>query len=620
MPIDSKDLELQRQQQILRFTRILALALVAFAALPALIGWITATHDSLYLGIQTNLDDHMVYAAWMRQAMDFHFLFDNRFAVDSQPGLTIHLYFAFLGLIAKFLGIPLTMTVARLALTFLLVRLLGRLMIDFKVTVFTAKSIMFFVCFGGGIGFMAWEKFGQTCTDKADIIRTLFGDQASVDVWQPEAFVFPSMLTNGLFLVSLILILLVIQSVIQAKDSWSPVLRGALCFGLLMNIHSYDALLIGLVLLGFLASQFAQKEVTSQWVVRSLVIASGAILPALWFVYVLQHDPVFQARAATPTYSPGFRSVLLGFLPLLVLAVVAMIQTDHKRKFVGIAGIGLIIVTLLMASSQYNGQQFMIGWAAWVALFAIGLISIACLSTKSSLWNIALSWAVISLFALYFPALFQRKLAMGLAIPWAILGAHGLDFVLQKLERSNRNLVASLSFIICGWSSLLWFQRELLFVRDNVGSTAVHPVWFSADTRAICDALNHIEGRKVVLAMPGVWNSVGPNDFRTPIVPDINSVISGLTGSYTYAGHWSETPDYNKRRSLVTQLYLGTTPLEKRKAILQYIQPDYVVALNSEAFPEISLGDQKVPLVDLTSIGETIYKGTQMSLIKVSKS
>ena len=48
----------------------LILLSVLFAALPYLVGVLGTPAGGSYLGYQYNTDDHMVYAAWMRQAMD----------------------------------------------------------------------------------------------------------------------------------------------------------------------------------------------------------------------------------------------------------------------------------------------------------------------------------------------------------------------------------------------------------------------------------------------------------------------------------------------------------------------------------------------------------------------
>lgn len=617
MPLDETDIENLRIAQITRFCKILALVATIVAAIPCLIGWMTTPAGSLYFGIQTNFDDHMVYAAWMRQAMEGRFFFDNRFAVDAQPGLTVHLYFFVLGLIAKLTGIPVAMALARLALTYLFVRVFGGLLVKLKVDVFVAKTILMVGCFGGGIGFLVWEKFGQDYVNGPEFLKPLFGQTVPIDVWQPEAFVFPSMLTNGLFMVSLCLILTVIQAVISAKDSWKPVAGGAVAYGLLMNIHSYDVLLIGLVLTGFLVTQIRQKSVTSQWVVRTLVIVAGTIPAAAWFAYVLSVDPVFQARAATLTYSPGFHPVLFGILPPVLLAAWSVWKVEGKGSLGGKVLFVALFAVLLVASNSTNGNQFMLGPLAWIGVFVLGLAVVGLLSSKNDAWNIALAWGVMGLVALYFPALFQRKLAMGLVIPWAMLAAWGLSQVLNNMERSTRNLVATLALFVSGASSIMWFQREIFFVRNDVGRTAVHPVYFSQDTAKILDYLNNVPGRKVVVAMPGVWNPTGPADFKTPIVPDLNAVMSGIAGAYTYAGHWSETPDYNNRRSQATALFLASTTDDQRQYLLGVMKPDYVVALNTEAFPDIVLGEKHIPLADLRRLGDVVYSGNQLLLIKV---
>src|SRR5665213_3528558 len=91
----------ERRANERKFVWRLALVAVFLAVAPAILAVLTAPAGSSYVGYQYNTDDHMVYAAWMRQAMDGHFFFDNRFTTQAQPGLTVHVYFFLLGLIAK---------------------------------------------------------------------------------------------------------------------------------------------------------------------------------------------------------------------------------------------------------------------------------------------------------------------------------------------------------------------------------------------------------------------------------------------------------------------------------------------------------------------------------------
>ncbi|MFX8000689.1 hypothetical protein ABTK84_19470, partial [Acinetobacter baumannii] len=90
-----------------------------------------------------------------------------------------------------------------------------------------------------------------------------------------------------------------------------------------------------------------------------------------------------------------------------------------------------------------------------------------------------------------------------------------------------------------------------------VSSTTVHAVFYTKDVPAIIDRLNKAPGRKVIAAPPGIpFRIPGKSlDFGPPAMPDLNPVLSGMTGAYTYAGHWSETPRYSERRGLLEKLF-----------------------------------------------------------------
>jgi hypothetical protein len=594
---------------------------------------------STYLGIQYNLDDHMVYAAWMRQAMEGSFLFDNRFAVDAQPGLTFHLYFLVLGWIAALIGIPLTMALARVTLSALFVFLVYRLVRRVTPDVFTTKLAMSLVVFGAGIGFFVWQTFGVDFSKPSPLSGVLL-NHLPTDIWQPEGYVFSSMLTSGLFMVSLCLILVVLICFLNAQFSWRPVLPGAVAFALLMNIHSYDVLLVALVMVGFLVMALRAGLASKEWVIRSLVIGSGAIPPALWFMHVLRSDPVFQARAATETYSPNFRQVLFGYLLLIVLALIGVWAkskikdqpaSGHQSSIshhpsIGLATIGLIIVGLFIGAGSHTGGYFL-QMGGWIVVFVASLAALALVATKDIAFNLVASWAVIGTIAPYFPALFQRKLAMGLSVPWAILAALGIAYLARNQERSARNLVLVLAILVTGASSMRWLFREVQLARNNVSNTTLHPVYLSNDATQIIKLLNQEEGRKVVVAMPGVnapmvdeqGNPV-PDQFGTPAVPDLNPILSGLTGVYTYAGHWSETPNYNERRTNATKLFLNRVPEgqttreiteAERKEILGKISPDFIVTPAAELY--------EGQIADLRPLGQTVYDGQQLRLIRINR-
>lgn len=549
---------------------------VLLGLIPALQAFLGTPAAGDYLGYQYNLDDHMVYAAWMRQAMGGHFLFDNRFATDPQPGLTVHIYFLILGWVAKVLGIGLTTALARSVLAVAFLHLTYRLVRKISPSIFATKLILTLTAFGGGIGYLVWHNFGLAIVKpEASPFSSLMLGKLPTDVWQPEGYVFSSLLTNSLFMLSLCLIMGIFLCVLAARENPAAVLPGAIGMALLMNIHSYDVVLVTLALLALLVMEVAQKRATTAWILRVLCIGLGTLVPALWFVYVLKNDPVFQARAATETYSPNFRQLIFGYLPLLVGGMVALYKKQESRpRLAAVLGLGAVLVALFVMASM-AGEKYWLSLGPWLILAAVCLVALWFLSSDSPGWNLIAGWAVIGLIAPYFPALFQRKLAMGLAVPWAILAGLGVAALLARQERGARNLATALGLLVACGSSLRWLVREVQLSALNVSNTTVHSVYLSSDVKHIVELLNQQSAKRVVvLAMPGIASPAVdeagapvPDSFRSPYIPDLNPVLSGLTAVYTYAGHWSETPDYLKRRNLATTLFCSvraSAPLHKR--------------------------------------------------------
>ncbi|MFX9073351.1 hypothetical protein ABTN28_18920, partial [Acinetobacter baumannii] len=97
--------------------------------------------------------------------------------------------------------------------------------------------------------------------------------------------------------------LVVFLSVLASRESWKPVVPGALGMLVMMNTHSYDVLIVCAVFAALLAASLGAKRLTPAWSLRAVVIGLGAVPSALWFLYVINRDAVFQSRALTKTYS-----------------------------------------------------------------------------------------------------------------------------------------------------------------------------------------------------------------------------------------------------------------------------------------------------------------------------
>ncbi len=604
------------------------------AYLPALYALLRTPAGSSYLGFEYNTDDHMVYAAWMRQAMDGHFFMDNRFTTDPQPALTVHLYFFVLGLIAKVIGIPLAASLGRAVFSVGFVHLTARFLRRLGVQVYGFKLALSLVVVGAGLGFMLWQDFGVDIDKPApDFLSSFLLGHLPTDIWQPEGFVFPSMLTNGLFMVSLCLIVYAFTCFLDVRESKKPVLGGFLALAVLMNIHSYDVLTVALVMVGFLAAAISRKQITGPWLGRAVVIALGPVLPALWFWHVLQSDPVFQARAATETYSPNFRQVLFGYLLMTVLGFGAawyraLKDSNPKRILQRQIGVGLAIalfVGLTVLAGTRNSGYFL-STAEWAMAFVVALVAVFLAADDHPAWNLVFSWAVIGAVAIYFPALFQRKLTMGLSVPWAILSASLIAALVGNEERYRRNLATILALVAMGASSLRWFFRDTEYIRDNVANTTRHPVYLSPDEQKILAMLNGLSGRNVLLALPGVGNqnmdqATGqpiPDSFSSPALPDLSPICSGLADVYTYAGHWSETPDYTKKAVDMYRFFFDK-PFQSLHQVMSDQERAQFIADTGATYAILPTNSPDYPLIKPDRIGTVVYPGSQFELVKLNR-
>lgn len=599
-----------RTARLRRFSLQCAIGATILAAIPFLIGLALTGPGELYLQQQMAVDDQMVYAAWMKQAASGSILFENLFAIERQPGLTLHLYFLVLGWISKLTGIPLALTIARLGFTFLFVILLGRFLERLEHGIFGAKFAMLFAGIGGGLGWLAWEPFGRVITTEGNPIGALTSGYLPIDVWQTEAFGFPSMLVNGLFMASLCLIITILSSVLDAQEGWKPVLPGAAAMLVLMNIHSYDVLLIALALVGFLAAQLGAGKADWPWVGRVAVIGAGAFPSAGWFLYVLSNDSVFQARAATETYAPHFGSVLAGLLLGIGLAMPALGRKEEGgMRWPSLAALGFLIAMLFALSQGYAEDRLMLSAPLWALAAAIGLATLFLIKERRPGIALVASWAVMGLAAPYFPALFQRKLAMGQFLPWAILAGFALEALLRDKERSRRNVASACAIALVGISSLLWLQREIQFVQTNVSSTTLHPVTLDAEATEVLREIEKQDGRQVVLAFPGIPTPLEGGGFTQPYLPDMNPMVAGLAGKHAYAGHWSETPQYGARRNDAAAFFLEQTSDGQRGEILRRSQATLILAPLPSAYEGLGLADPR-------TWGEPIFTGRRWALVR----
>ncbi|MEO7454078.1 MAG: hypothetical protein ABIV13_04880 [Fimbriimonadales bacterium] len=579
---------------------LVTLSTLFAASLPYLFALAIQPEETVYLGVHSNYDDHAVYAAWTKQAQEGRFFFENRFTTDEQPGRTIHLYFLAAGWLAKAVGIPIALHVFRFLFGFLALLALFRLVERYLDEGVRLPAFILGI-FAAGVGFFFWRNYGF---------------DGPIDVWQPEAFVFPSLMQNGLFCAALWLILVVWKCILEAKDSWQPVALGGAALLALTNIHTYDTLQIALVGIGFLAAMVGAKEFWLGWLGRALLMALGAV-PALgWFVYARSIDPVFASRADTVTISAPIWWVLLGISPALLLAGFGLWKKGNRFAVIGAAGL-FGAIGVLQTLSAYRMDSVWASMPLFVGLMVIAVALCWMYRPTSPIYGMLFAWIVVGVIALYYPGLFQRKLAMALALPAGIAAAVGLSGVAAL---RNMRYVYVLVIAALGATGIFWLARETGMATRNTSNTTMQSIYWPAEIGEISRFFRERDNSNdAVIAMPGI---AVPDDFDNPTgyaiaIPDLNPVLSGWGGIKTFAGHWSETPDYLARRQRVmNDLFSQNATAESAYLLMRDSGATYIVAPTSEIAAQA-----RVPSRDFyTGMGEVIYEGDSFVLVRFAPS
>lgn len=370
----------------------------------------------------------------------------------------------------------------------------------------------------------------------------------SVDVWQPEAITFLSIYLNPLFLCALLLMLGSFYYLILAERAGRArfaVLAGIFLL-LLGNIHSYDVLTIACVWLAYvLVSAIIDRRI--QWRVVGLSALAAAIgaLSILYQIHIYLADPVFRARANTQISSPVVTSFFTGY-GLVLLAAIA----------------GIVLLTRCRRKSDSD-------------------------KAEKSVWLFVIVWAVVGFMVPYIPIMQQRKLIMGVHIPLCILAAVALSRVFAKLKPIYAlGLGVGLFAIV--------FQSNSAFMRLDIQLMAVGKTVTWCSPFISNNSLKAIEHLRAI-SLP---------ESTIMADPQISLFVPGFAGRQVYYGHWSETPEYNKKAAFWAVLMNGSTPPSIKGTILRDIGCDFIVF---QAGEDANIGDlSAVGLQKTAQFGETI--------------
>lgn len=461
----------------LRWVLAWAAVIVALSCVPYTFGTAITPPGYQFLGLTHNIDDGAVYLSWMRQAADGHFFIRNLFTNEPQAARQFNVLFLLMGWFAAITRLPLIWVyhIWRAALGIALILTVWRFALLFLNKPEQWKLLIPLVGLSAGVG---WLFPGAKMPD------------GPVDVWQPEAITFLSIYLNPLFLAGLILMLWSLYFLTLLERTGRARFAGCagLCLLLLGNVHTYDVVTVAAVWASYLiVRSILVRKIDLRLISLSALaalIASPAALYQFWLYHI---DPVFKARANSPTPSPALWAFFAGYGLVLVGAIIGAVLWSRDR-----------------------GED----------------------SQRSALSpQLLIVWSVIGFALPYLPVGQQRKLIMGLHIPLCILCAYAIGRLTATKPRLSPILVNAVALAITMPSILLFMRQDMHLLSDHGGTAPGFVAYMHADEMAAMRYLRtHAAPSDTILAPPG-----------------FALFVPAIIGRQVWYGHWSETPNYGDR-------------------------------------------------------------------------
>ncbi|MCA1595074.1 MAG: hypothetical protein LC772_01400 [Chloroflexi bacterium] len=531
-------------------------ALQVALAVPYLLAVCITPPGLRFGGLIYNPDDPYVYLSWMRQAFDGHYVFRNLFTLEAQTGASFHVLFLLLGVVARLTGVSLVAVyqIARGLLGIGLVAVMAAVIAQLEPEERRRNRVLVVASLGSGSGW-TWFLAGSPLLSKADLYHV------STDVWMTETVPFLSILLNPLFAAALLLLLAsffcMLTAETRASLGWA--VAGGVCLLILGNVHSYDILVFHpvwaayLVILTVMARRVGAPwpgwRPGSAWLryVLAAVVGAPSVLYQAW---VFRSDAAFHARAMVATLSPA---------PLYYFA-----------------GIGLLLPLACLAAWKKRGSP----WVWWLC-----------------------TWAVLGLGLPYVPLPFQRKLAIGMDLPYLLLAgmevASWADFASRRRQWCGVLAATALIGLLFATNGCFLASDVQLLARNQ--SNVFPPLYIpAADWKGIEWLAAHAGREDAVLSLPPVGN-----------------IIPAVTGRRVYVGHWGETARFDEKWQQARDFFRGAMPANTASAFLRSNRIRYVYEGSAETSLATEGGDpdltQEVPgLVRVYAAGSdvAIYRVT----------
>lgn len=489
-----------------------------------------------FSGLISAVDDGNVYLQWIRQCQEGNWTLDNQYTAQETRAGPFNIFLFGLGRMARWLGLTPAEVfgVARVVCGCGCLVAFYLLAAAFSPTPAFRWTALMVVSLSSGFGWIVdMLPAGTVPFEPVD-----YGPRW---LYQPEAVTFVSILINPLFAFSLALICLAFFCVLRAIDThklrWG--VGAGVCSMLLASAHTYDLPVVHLTTGAWLLMAVYMRRVA----LRRAILIYGVMLvltlpPACYQAYVMRSDPLFRAKADTPTLSRPYIDYALGHgLPWLL-------------------AVGGVVWLTFTKSVQRKRLAYLV------------------------------PWAIIGSLLLYVPVPWQRKMAEGLHFPICLLAAAAIglgvgDRLARRLQprgvEGRLFLISALVVLVSMPSNILFYADTFHNIRTNNADLAhvlMPPIYLQpAEYAAIQELATRGSSRDVILSSSTIGNYI-PALTRC-------RVVAGHWGESVYVrptafGHWKREPFESYALPAVLRFFSPHCSLSERAATLLAFNVTYV--------------------------------------------
>jgi hypothetical protein len=486
-----------------------------------------------FSGLVSAVDDGNVYLQWIRQCADGSLTLSNQYSADEGKGLSFNVFLLVVGRASRLLHTtpPQAFSAARVIAGCLCLVAFFLLASAFSSNPAFRWTALMLVSLSAGFGWLIDGLYPAALPPVQPI------DYGPRWLYQPEAITFVSILVNPLFAFSLALMCFSLLCALRGADTgrvrWA--LLAGLCLMVLANVHTYDVPIVHLTIIAWLVMAVATKRLRLPRALLLYAIMFVMTLPAgVWQWHVMQADPLYRAKAQTPTLARPYLDYVVGYgLPWLLAAVG-------------------------------------IGWLALAKPFERPRLAYL------------IPWVVIASGIIYLPVPWQRKMAEGMHFPICLLASVTLVMALGgRLARAyptpraaDIRLFLLVAFVAVASmpSNVMFYADCLRNVRTNNADLAyamMPPIYLEpGEYAAMQELAKRGTSRDVVLA----------SSMMGSYIPALTRcrVVAGHWGESAYVtpargGGWKREPFESYAMPAVLRFYSPTvTPLEQAATLMAF--------------------------------------------------